>query len=66
MMIKPHQMPVLNYFEDTDSGGIVYYANYFKYAERARTELLRLLGIESRQMMQEFGIGLAVRRCHDE
>jgi acyl-CoA thioester hydrolase len=66
MMIKPHQLLVRIYFEDTDSGGIVYYANYFKYAERARTELLRLLGIESRQMMHEFDIGLAVRRCHAE
>ena len=66
MMIKPHQMPVRIYFEDTDSGGIVYHANYLKYAERARTELLRFLGIESRQMLIEFGIGLAVRRCHAE
>jgi acyl-CoA thioester hydrolase len=66
MMNKPHQMPVRVYFEDTDSGGIVYYANYLKYAERARTELLRSLGIESGQMMNEFGIGLAVRRCHAE
>ena len=66
MMIKPHQLLVRIYFEDTDSGGIVYYANYFKYAERARTELLRFLGIESQQMMHEFGLGLAVRRCHAE
>ena len=65
-MNKPHQMPVRIYFEDTDSGGIVYYANYLKYAERARTELLRSLGIERGQMMHEFGIGLAVRRCHAE
>lgn len=65
-MSNPHQMPVRIYFEDTDSGGIVYYANYLKYAERARTELLRSLGIESGQMMHEFGIGLAVRRCHAE
>ncbi len=66
MNSKLHQLPVRIYFEDTDSGGIVYYANYLKYAERARTELLRFLGIESRQMMHEFGLGLAVRRCHAE
>jgi acyl-CoA thioester hydrolase len=66
MMSKPHQMPVRIYFEDTDSGGIVYYANYLKYAERARTELLRSIGVESGQLMHEFGIGLAVRRCHTE
>ena len=35
------------YYEDTDSGGIVYYANYLRFAERARSEMLRLLGIEN-------------------
>jgi len=59
-------MSVQIYFEDTDSSGIVYYANYLKYAERARTELLRSLGIESGQMMHKFGIGLAVRHCYVE
>lgn len=39
-------MPVRVYIEDTDAGGIVYYANYLKYMERARTELLRACGIE--------------------
>jgi acyl-CoA thioester hydrolase len=63
---KLHQLPVRIYFEDTDRSGIFYYANYFKYAKCARTELLRLLGIESRQMMHEFGLGLAVWRCHAE
>ena len=62
-MSDVHRMPVRIYFEDTDSGGIVYYANYLKYAERARTELLRSLGVESGQMMQKLGVGLAVRRC---
>ena len=66
MTTKPHQMSIRIYFEDTDSGGIVYYANYLKYAERARAELLRSLGIESGQMMHEFGIGLAVRSCNAE
>ncbi len=61
-----HQLPVRIYYEDTDSGGIVYYANYLKYAERGRTELLRDLGIESQQMMATLGIGLTVRRCNIE
>ena len=65
-MNDPHHWPVRIYYEDTDSGGIVYYANYLKYAERARTEFLRELGIESRQIMETMGIGLAVRRCHVE
>ena len=62
-MSNSHQMPIRIYYEDTDSGGIVYYANYLKYAERARTELLRTLGIESGQIMGEFGVGVVVRRC---
>jgi len=58
-----HQMAVRVYYEDTDSGGIVYYANYLRYAERARTELLRSLGVESSNLMNDDGIALAVRRC---
>lgn len=58
-----HRFPVRVYFEDTDAGGIVYYANYLRFAERARTEMLRHLGIESAQLMAENGIALAVRRC---
>lgn len=65
-MTETHRLPVRVYFEDTDSGGIVYYANYLKYAERARTELLRSIGIESGDLMLGLGIGLAVRRCNVE
>ena len=39
-----HVYPVRVYYEDTDVGGVVYYANYLKFAERARTEMLRLIG----------------------
>ncbi|MGY8991281.1 MAG: YbgC/FadM family acyl-CoA thioesterase [Rhodospirillales bacterium] len=55
--------PVRVYYEDTDSGGVVYYANYFKFAERARTEMMRSLGVESQKLMSEEGIALAVRHC---
>ncbi len=55
--------PVRVYYEDTDSGGVVYYANYFKFAERARTEMMRALGIESQRLMQDEGLALAVRYC---
>ncbi len=48
------------YYEDTDSGGVVYYANYLKYMERARTEWLRSLGIEQPQLQAEHGIVFAV------
>lgn len=51
------------YWEDTDGAGIVFYANYFKFAERARTEMLRAIGIEQRCMLDETGIAFAVQRC---
>ena len=57
-----HRMPLRVYYEDTDAGGIVYYANYLKFAERARTELLRELGFENSTILEQKGIALAVRR----
>ena len=51
------------YYEDTDAGGRVYYANYLKYAERARTEILRGLGIEQMELLREHGTGFVVRKC---
>lgn len=50
------------YYEDTDSGGVVYYANYLKFAERARTELLREKGFGQAELWEKHGIGFAVRR----
>jgi acyl-CoA thioester hydrolase len=52
--------PVRVYYEDTDAGGVVYYANYLKFLERARTEYLRALGFEQDQLKQEYGIIFAV------
>ena len=60
---EDHRLQIRVYFEDTDAGGIVYYANYLKYAERARTELLRTIGFESSAYMENKGIGFAVRSC---
>lgn len=54
-----HIFPVRVYYEDTDAGGVVYYANYLKFAERARTDLLRFFGIEQSQLPVVF----VVRRC---
>ncbi|MEK9724918.1 MAG: tol-pal system-associated acyl-CoA thioesterase [Rhodospirillaceae bacterium] len=59
----PHRFSLRVYYEDTDAGGIVYYANYLRYAERARTELLRDLGVESSRLMADDGIALTVRHC---
>lgn len=50
------------YYEDTDAGGVVYYANYLKYLERARTEWLRSLGFEQDKLAEEYGIIFAVRK----
>lgn len=49
------------YYEDTDSEGIVYYANYLKFAERGRTEMLRAAGIEHSVFWRTHGVGFAVR-----
>ena len=51
------------YWEDTDGGGIVYHANYLRFAERARTELLRSLDIEQTALRDREGLVLVVRRC---
>jgi len=61
-----HVFPVRVYYEDTDAGGVVYYANYLKFAERARTELLREIGIDHGTLKDETGIMFAVRRCEAE
>lgn len=49
------------YYEDTDAGGVVYYPNYFKFAERARTELLREAGFTNSTLREEAGIIYVVR-----
>ncbi|MCB1787217.1 MAG: tol-pal system-associated acyl-CoA thioesterase [Chromatiaceae bacterium] len=56
------EWPVRVYYEDTDAGGVVYYANYLKFLERARTEWLRDLGFEQERLMRDAGILFAVRR----
>ena len=58
-----HSMPLRVYYEDTDAAGIVYYANYLKFAERGRTEMIRDLGFAHSEIAQETGIVFTVRRC---
>ena len=58
-----HRYPVRVYYEDTDAAGIVYYANYLKFAERARTEMLRAQGFDHVTLQREHGLLFAVRRC---
>ncbi|MFC7433187.1 tol-pal system-associated acyl-CoA thioesterase [Hydrogenophaga bisanensis] len=52
---EPFTWPVRVYWEDTDAGGIVFYANYLKFFERARTEWLRHLGVAQQQLRDEVG-----------
>ena len=52
------------YFEDTDAGGIVYYANYLKFLERARTEALVNLGFNNKRVKDEFGALIIVKSCN--
>ena len=59
----PHVTDIRVYYEDTDAGGIVYYANYLKFAERGRTEFLRDLGFGHRDLQASDGLGFVVRRC---
>lgn len=54
--------PVRVYYEDTDSGGVVYYANYLRFLERARTEWLRSMGFEQEKLAKEAGLVFAVSR----
>ena len=60
--IKTFSFPVRIYFEDTDSGGVVYHSNYLKFMERARTEWLRSIGIDQRHLKHEELIMFVVHR----
>ena len=54
------------YYEDTDAGGVVYYANYLKYLEMARTEALASIGLSNLQIKQKFGALIIVKSCNIE
>jgi acyl-CoA thioester hydrolase len=56
-----YRFPVRVYYEDTDAAGVVYYANYLKFMERARTEWLRELGYEQTELAREQGIVFVAR-----
>ena len=62
-MTDVHRWPVRVYYEDTDAAGIVYYANYLKFAERARTEMMRASGASHSGMIEAFDSAFAVSRC---
>ncbi|MFT4717270.1 MAG: acyl-CoA thioester hydrolase [Paracoccaceae bacterium] len=60
--MKTHKFQCRIYYEDTDMAGIVYYANYLRYIERARSEQIRELGVDQKVLKDENGIVLVVRR----
>ena len=59
-----HKLKV--YYEDTDAGGVVYYANYLKFLERARTEALVTLGFNNKKIKQDFAAQILVKSCNIE
>ena len=61
---QPFSWSIRVYYEDTDSGGIVYYANYLKFMERARTEWLRSLGHSQQEIAENYGYVFAVAEAH--
>jgi acyl-CoA thioester hydrolase len=60
---QPFCLPVRVYYEDTDAAGVVYYANYLKFMERARTEWLEALGFPLAAFEREHGVVFVVRHC---
>ena len=59
--MKEFSWPIRVYYEDTDAGGVVYYANYLRFFERARTEMLRSLGFEQDNLLAEENVIFVVR-----
>ena len=65
-MHKNFKHKIKVYYEDTDAGGVVYYANYLKYLERARTEALSTIGLSNLQIKNKFGALIIVKSCNIE
>jgi acyl-CoA thioester hydrolase len=63
---RAYRWPVRVYYEDTDAAGVVYYANYLKYLERARTEWLRSLGFEQTVLARDYNVIFVVRALNIE
>ena len=59
-----HEIKV--YYEDTDSGGVVYYSNYLKFLERARTEMITLIGLSNKKLLDKYNTLIIVKSCNIE
>ena len=65
-MSKQFKHKVKIYYEDTDAGGVVYYANYLKYLERARSEAIYSLGLTNTKLIKDYGTIIIVKSCNIE
>ena len=65
-MAKKFNFKVKVYYEDTDAGGVVYYANYLKFLERARSEAVYSLGFTNTSLLDDHGVLLIVKSCNIE
>ena len=65
-MAKKFNFTVKVYYEDTDAGGVVYYANYLKFLERARSEAIYSLDYTNSSLLETFGVLLIVKSCNIE
>ena len=63
-MTKIYEYKFKIYYEDTDSGGVVYYANYLKFIERARTEIIKSLGFSNTNLREKFNLFFIVKYCN--
>ena len=62
--MKEFKYKVKVFYEDTDAGGVVYYANYLKFFERARTEAIAEIGLSNKKLLDEFGVLIIVKSCN--
>ena len=65
-MSKDFKHEIKIYYEDTDSGGVVYYSNYLKFLERARTEMLESIGLSNKKLLEEHNTLIIVKSCNIE
>ena len=65
-MANFHTYKTKVYYEDTDAGGVVYYANYLKFLERARTEAITKIGLSNRKIKEDLGLFIIVKSCNIE
>ena len=65
-MSKEFKHEVKIYYEDTDAGGVVYYSNYLKFLERARTEMINSIGLSNKKLLEEHKTLIIVKSCNIE